>query len=99
MISCMSSIALDEMTQSLKEQLVKKQPLAGLSKPSILNFVTREVADAEKQTLSKEIAKLKGEIDSAAKKLLERDQEIGELKQVGESPPFPPNKTESLLVL
>ena len=76
---------MEEINQTLREQLVKKQPLAGLGKPSVLNFITRQVADAEKQTLDKEIIKLKGEIGEAEKKLSKRDQEIGELKQAGES--------------
>lgn len=76
---------MEEINQNLREQLAKKQPLAGLGKPSVLNFITRQVADAEKQALDKEIVKLKGEIYEAEKKLSEQDQEIGELKQVGGS--------------
>ncbi|KAJ3567956.1 hypothetical protein NP233_g6030 [Leucocoprinus birnbaumii] len=73
--------ALEEINQTLTEQLSKKQPLAGLGKSSSFNFIPRETAEAEKQTLDKEIARLKAQIDDTAKKLKDKDSEIGDLKQ------------------
>ncbi|KXN92279.1 hypothetical protein AN958_08732 [Leucoagaricus sp. SymC.cos] len=74
--------ALEEVNQALTEQLVKKQPLAGIGRSSVLNFITREVADAEKQTLEKEIVKLKDELNQTNETLSMKDQEIGQMKQL-----------------
>lgn len=67
---------------------MKKQPLAGMGRSSVLNFITREAADAEKQTLDREITKLKAELDDAMKNLKLKDEEIEERKQIGNSVSF-----------
>ncbi|KAF5358061.1 hypothetical protein D9756_001359 [Leucocoprinus leucothites] len=74
--------ALEDLNHVLTDELSKKQPLVGLGRSTVFNLIPREVADAEKQTLEKEITKLKGEADDAAKTLSDKDQEIGQLKQL-----------------
>jgi hypothetical protein len=73
---------------ALTERLTKKQPLAGIGKSTVLNFVTRDVVDAEKQQLDQQIAKLKGELNEAMKKLSLKEKEVEEMKRVGK-PHFP----------
>lgn len=77
------AIAAEEVNKALTEQLTKKQPLAGIGKSSILHLITREVAEEERQTLDKEVVRLKSELEDAMKKLSVKDQQIVALRQTG----------------
>ncbi|KAK7467369.1 hypothetical protein VKT23_004426 [Stygiomarasmius scandens] len=71
----------DQLIRELNSQLAKVEPLSRKGKTSVINLLTREAADIEKQELEKELMQYKELVKKKEATLKEKDDAIADLEQ------------------
>ncbi|KAJ7709652.1 hypothetical protein B0H17DRAFT_232025 [Mycena rosella] len=72
----------DALLKQQEEMLSQKEPLSRDGKHSVLHMVTREKADAEKNSSEEQVTFWKTQADVKNRLIEEREQQIAELKQI-----------------